>query len=73
VSVSAILHLDFKNILKKNLSFYNFFDFILIPVFDIQCSFFVFEKIADTDTDIVPKTFLEIIPENQFCILAASG
>jgi hypothetical protein len=30
-------------------------------------------KIADTDTDIFPKTFLEIISENQFCILAGSG
>jgi hypothetical protein len=76
VSVSAILHLDFENIFLKNLSFFNFYDFILIPVpvFDIQCSFFCFfEKIADTDTDIFPKTFLEIISENQFCILAGSG
>jgi len=30
-------------------------------------------KIADTDKDIFPKTFLEIISENQFCILAGSG
>jgi hypothetical protein len=30
-------------------------------------------KIADTNTDIFPKTFLEIISENLFCILAGSG
>jgi hypothetical protein len=30
-------------------------------------------KIADTDKDIFPKTFLEIISENQFCIFAGSG
>jgi hypothetical protein len=29
--------------------------------------------IADTATDIYPKTFLETVSENQFCILAGSG
>ena len=54
-------------------NFYNFYNFIFI--FDIQCPFIVciFEKIADTDTDIYPKTFLETVSENHFCILAGSG
>jgi hypothetical protein len=30
-------------------------------------------KNADTDADIFPKTFLKIISENYFCILAGSG
>jgi hypothetical protein len=30
-------------------------------------------KLADTDTDIFPKTFLDIISENQYCIVAGSG
>jgi hypothetical protein len=30
-------------------------------------------KNADTDADIFPKAFLEIISENYFCILAGSG
>ena len=30
-------------------------------------------SIADTATDIYPKTFLETVSENQFCILAGSG
>ncbi len=29
--------------------------------------------IADTAIDIYPKTFLETVSENQFCILAGSG
>jgi hypothetical protein len=80
VAVSAIEHLDFENIFgfgKKNLAFYNFYNFYnFIFIFDIQCPFIVciFEKIADTDTDIYPKTFLETVSaENQFCILAGSG
>ncbi len=78
VSLSAILRLDFENMFKKILLFTIFTILFLYRhryryrIWYTKFFFCFFEKIADTDTDIFPKTFLDIISENQFCILAGS-
>ncbi len=68
LSVSAILHLDFENMFKKIFLFTIFTILFLYRYRTWYTMFFFlfFREIADTDTDIFPKTFLDIISENQF-------